>query len=318
MESAGAVSGSGSAAAGPVHEVFFYEGVEEYVRTIVSFVRKGRAGRDPALIAVPGPKTRLLRALLDDGSQEVTFADMTELGRNPARIIAAIRRFIYAHPDTATRFVGEPIWPGRTPAEISEGVLHESLIDVAVAGSPVTILCPYDTDLDPAILKDAERTHTHVWRGGERVPSPSYDPDLAANIFSHQLSPAPDKSSSMVFHHGGLAGLRRFVEDGADQAGFASERLEDLLLAVNEVATNTLVHVGSPGTIRLWSDPDAMELICDLRDEGRITDLLAGRSGPYPVAQRGWGLWMVNQVCDLVEMRSGDWGTNIRLHMRLD
>jgi hypothetical protein len=26
---------------------------------------------------------------------------------------------------------------------------------------------------------------------------------------------------------------------------------------------------------------------------------------------------MVNQVCDLVEMRSGEWGTNIRLHMRL-
>jgi hypothetical protein len=35
------------------------------------------------------------------------------------------------------------------------------------------------------------------------------------------------------------------------------------------------------------------------------------------VTKKGWGLWMVNQVCDLVEIRSGDWGTDVRLHMRL-
>jgi hypothetical protein len=31
---------------------------------------------------------------------------------------------------------------------------------------------------------------------------------------------------------------------------------------------------------------------------------------------RGHGLWLVNQVCDLVELRSGDAGTTVQLHMR--
>ena len=31
----------------------------------------------------------------------------------------------------------------------------------------------------------------------------------------------------------------------------------------------------------------------------------------------GQGLWVVNQVCDLVELRSGRTGTTVRLQMRL-
>jgi hypothetical protein len=58
-------------------------------------------------------------------------------------------------------------------------------------------------------------------------------------------------------------------------------------------------------------------VICDLCDDGHIGEPLVGRFGPYPLAQQGWGLWMVNQVCDLVELRSGDWGTNVRLHVRI-
>jgi anti-sigma regulatory factor (Ser/Thr protein kinase) len=302
-----------------VHDAFFYEGVEEYVSTIVSFVRGGSSGQAPTLIAVPRPKARLLHALLAGGSQEIAFADMTELGRNPARIIAAMRRFLHAHPDTATRFVGESVWPGRTPAECSEVNLHESLMADAVAGTRVSVLCPYDAaSLDAAVLEDARRTHSHTTQEGQRHANGSFDPKLGSIISRHPLPPAPSWSTTMVFHHGGLAGVRRFVEDGATRAGAPTERLEDLLLAVNEVASNTLVHTGLPGTIHLWRDGDAMEFICDLCDTGWITDVLAGRSGPYPVAQRGWGLWMVNQVCDLVEMRSGDWGTNVRLHMRLD
>jgi hypothetical protein len=38
---------------------------------------------------------------------------------------------------------------------------------------------------------------------------------------------------------------------------------------------------------------------------------------PAPDASHGHGLWVVHQLCDLVELRTGASGTTIRLHMRL-
>jgi hypothetical protein len=68
---------------------------------------------------------------------------------------------------------------------------------------------------------------------------------------------------------------------------------------------------------RFWVDAATREVICDLCDTGQIAEPLAGRMAPSPLSRHGWGLWMVNQVCDLVETRSGGWGTNVRIHMGL-
>ena len=52
------------------HDAFFYRGVEEYARAILSFVRKDAGPTSPTLIAVPQPKARLLRALLEGGGDD--------------------------------------------------------------------------------------------------------------------------------------------------------------------------------------------------------------------------------------------------------
>ena len=61
---------------------------------------------------------------------------------------------------------------------------------------------------------------------------------------------------------------------------------------------------------------DAYEIVCQLHDEGKITDPLAGRA-PSLDANGGHGLWIVNEVCDQVDLRSDETGTTIRLHMAL-
>jgi MEDS: MEthanogen/methylotroph, DcmR Sensory domain len=81
----------------------------------------------------------MLRRALNGAADDVTFADVQQPGRNPSQIIPAIRRFTDAHPGR-TRFVGEPIWAGRTEAETREATRHEALINAALAGVPTTIL----------------------------------------------------------------------------------------------------------------------------------------------------------------------------------
>ena len=110
-----------------------------------------------------------------------------------------------------------------------------------------------------------------------------------------------------------LSEVRALVQRYAQEAGLSAERTIDLVLAVSEVAANTFRHARSPGTLDIWHD--AREIVCQVRDKGIIADPLAGRRRPAADAIGGHGLWLVNQVCDQVEMHSDESGTTIRLHM---
>lgn len=112
-----------------------------------------------------------------------------------------------------------------------------------------------------------------------------------------------------------LSAVRDLVERRARQAGLGRARVIDLVLAVSEVAANTYRHARSAGTIDIWCDD--FEIVCELRDSGTIRDPLAGQRPPAPDATGGHGLWLVYQLCDLVDLRSDESGTTIRLHMSL-
>jgi anti-sigma regulatory factor (Ser/Thr protein kinase) len=114
---------------------------------------------------------------------------------------------------------------------------------------------------------------------------------------------------------GSLTGLRDLVSRHAAAAGLDSSRAADLVLAVDELATNSLRHGGGRGTLRIWRDDGT--LVCEVRDAGRIENPMAGRERPPPERDGGRGLWMVNQLCDLVQLRSFPDGVTVRVHMYL-
>jgi anti-sigma regulatory factor (Ser/Thr protein kinase) len=90
-------------------------------------------------------------------------------------------------------------------------------------------------------------------------------------------------------------------------------RATDLVLAVNELLTNSVRHGGGSGVLRIWQDDHT--LVCEVRDRGRITDPLADRRRPDPGRTGGRGLWVANQLCDLVQLRSLDGENVVRVSM---
>lgn len=104
----------------------------------------------------------------------------------------------------------------------------------------------------------------------------------------------------------------RFV---ADQVGgvLAAPVLSGLLVAVSEVVSNSLIHGGGAGLLRLWTT-DAT-VVCEVRDRGWIREPLVGRARPVRDRENGRGVWIVNQLCDLVQLRSSPAGTVVRMHM---
>jgi anti-sigma regulatory factor (Ser/Thr protein kinase) len=242
---------------------------------------------------------------------------MFELGRNPARIIPAVERMLAKHRGSRLNYVGEPIWPDRSAEEIQEATRHEALINLAWPGAPIRVLCPYDAGaLAREVLADAERTHPIVIERGQERRSPAYSGAEVPVGSDQPLPDAPAEALERPFKLRDLFAVRQLVSEAATAAGMTRERGEDLVLAVSEVAANAIRHGRGSGVLRVWRRPN--RLICQVEDGGHIRDPLAGRRLPGPQAAGGIGLWAVNQLCDLVEVRSSQDGTTVRVHARLD
>ena len=299
------------------HSALLYSGLDDYVRQTTAFLREGISAREPALVVIAPEKAALLREELGADAASVVFADMNEIGHNPARIIPAWREFVDANlgPGRPVRGIGEPIWAERTSEELVECERHESLLNLAFADSHEWhLLCPYDTEsLPDAVLDEARRNHPLlVEHGMHRTSDVCRDLEEIARPFDAPLPPAPAGAQSFELGVGMLAALRRFVSDGAEQEGLA-DKTSSFALAVHELATNSLRHGGGGARVLLWST--VRSVVCEVRDTGRIGDPMIGRVRPGDEREGGWGAWMANQLCDLVQVRAVAGGTVVRVHM---
>lgn len=297
-----------------VHPALFYRNSQEYLAGTVPFIQKGLAVGEPVAVAVPGSNVELLRAELGKSAEAVQFIDMKEAGRNPGRIIPKVlRAFADTHPSGRVRIIGEPIWPGRTPAEYPACVQHEALINTAFRGREVTIVCPYDAArLDAAVLADAYATHPVVVDAGREEYSDTYDPDRVVAAFNQPLA-RPLRAAGFAFEAERLPDARDFAVAQAKRLGLAGEREDDFALAVAELTTNSVVHGGGSGTVWVWGEGG--QVLCEVTDSGQLSDPLAGRRPPLRDQLGGRGLLMVNYLTDLVRVHTGPEGTAIRFHL---
>jgi anti-sigma regulatory factor (Ser/Thr protein kinase) len=298
------------------HLALFYHGRGEYLSALGGFIRASRARGDAVFVAVPERKAQLVRRELGDDSAQVTLVDMAELGRNPARIIPAVLAYAGKHRGQHVCFIGEPIWPGRTEAELQEATRHEALINLAFRDSPVTVVCPYDSaGLPGSVIADAACTHPAVIKGRRETASARYLGPAVFPPLCHRPLPSPPAHAEALGYRDDLRPVRRFVASRARCAGLTPPRIPDLVIATSELAANTLRHTGGGGTVQVWRT--SQEIIGQVADTGQITDPLAGHRARSDELVGGNGLWVVNQVCDLVQARTGQAGTTTRVHMRL-
>jgi len=300
------------------HESLFYSDEDEFMRAALDFLYEGIERDERALVAVGAPRIELLREALGPDAEQVRFTDMRVLGANPARIIPAWHAFLQENdrPGAGARGIGEPVWPGRGAAELAECQRHEALLNTAFdGGEGWRLLCPYDLEnLEEPVIEAARRSHPHISCAGRREPSAAYDAPF--DLLAGALPEPPPGSQEMSFTGSELVLVRDTVRAATSAAELAEERGEDLLLAVSELACNSVLHGGGRGRLRIWTDQDT--LMCEVSDAGHISDPLAGRVRPLPGQLGGRGLWLANQVCDLAQIRSSALGgSSVRLHMRL-
>jgi len=300
-----------------MHLALFYDGDQDYLDGIFRLLDPALAAGEPIVAAVPPERARLLRSRLNEAADKLRILDMHEVGRNPSRIIPEVEGMLAGCEGARLHYVGEPIWPGRSQEEIREATRHEALINLAWPGAPITVLCPYDAAaLGQEVLANAEQTHPYLIRHGETQRSKAYHGPTIPQGCDEPLPAPPPHSRSMTVTTDGLSDVRGLVAAVAASAGLGADRTDDLLLVASELGSNAIRHGDGAATIHVWRGANAV--ICQVQDGGRMADPLAGRRMPVPKVLGGLGLWMVNQLCDLVEARTGAHGTTVRARVRLD
>ena len=103
----------------------------------------------------------------------------------------------------------------------------------------------------------------------------------------------------------------------AARAGLTGDRLDDFVIAVNELLTNAVRHGGGHGHVALWRAAGAV--VCEVTDRG------SGFKAPRPDEDErpqlhkpgGWGLWLAGRLTDTLDLESDAQGTTVRISTRV-
>jgi anti-sigma regulatory factor (Ser/Thr protein kinase) len=298
------------------HEAFLYQGEDDYLATLLPFIADARAKAEPVLVAVPGDRLDVLRARID-GAPGVEWLDLQSAGRNPARIIPVWEDFLDRHRDAPRlRGIGEPLWSSRQPDERVECTHHESLLNVAFERQPLWLLCPYDAaGLDRRAIDDAHACHPFVLEHGRAQRSASFPGvERCRRMVAGALAPVPADAEHARVDADGIGDLRHRLAASGERTGLTACRVADLVLAADELVANSVEHGGGVADVAWWpAGSRAAALVCEVRDTGIITDPLVGRRRPASSSTSGRGLWLANQVSDLIQIRSSSGGTVVRV-----
>lgn len=294
------------------HGALAYESDADASAGTTSFISDAMEKHQPVLVALPSDKWAAVRDVLGADSRLVDFRDMTEDGRNPAKIIPGVLHpFVHEHPRQRTAIVSESMWPGRSPAAYTACVEHEALVNLAFGGQAVDVLCRFDLrSLPEQALRDITRTHPLIRAGATSQVNAAYEDPAHVLQSVGALEPTTPRGAQAL-HFTEAAQARHFAQEWGAAHDLSPDRATDVLIAVSEVAGNSIAHAGGSGTLLCWQTNSS--LVYEVRDAGRIPDVLAGRIPPAWDEESGRGLLMANLLSDLLQVTTGPSGTVVRM-----
>ncbi len=302
---------------GFTHQALVYGSDGEFMDVALPFVEAGLSEGQPTLVAVQDRHVENMRTALGDPGEGLTLCPVEEWYETSARSREKLGRWAAEQTDRGgrARLMGEPPWAVGHEAQVRDWARHESVTNVAFEGRPVTLICPYDARALPEeVLGHAGATHPEIVDAGGVSASASYeDPiDFCRRMDSMAEAQHGEPVMELSFGLQDLTGVRRTLWSFARDAGMAAWRADELVLAVNEITTNAVIHGRPPTTARVWHADD--EIVVEVADAGDgIRDALAGQLTPSATDLGGRGLWLTRLLCDAVDVRTAE-GSAVTIH----
>ena len=296
------------------HDASLHRGRRRLVAAAADFVRSGLEAGEQVMVCAPDDVLARLSGELATGGSQPT---LVEHGRYPSRSVAHWIAFADRCEATGqpARLLISPAYGHRPVAVRRQEQFADALVNMAVgADTDLWVRCSFDTDhLDADRTDEIEACHSLLEHEGAYEGSTGYA-GLAhvRHLFAERLvDPAGPARTFVVSRHSDLAAARTTIREETARAKLPAEDAEAVVLAVHEAALNALNHGGGTCHLCVWRT--AARLVCEVRSVHRLRDPMAGHRLALLDDDHGRGLWLANQLCDLVEIRSGRWGTAVRI-----
>jgi anti-sigma regulatory factor (Ser/Thr protein kinase) len=301
------------------HDLALYDSPDELVAVAAPFLRAGLAAGEAAVIATADASARLLvDALGDDEGVVVLQRHGVYRARTPSAITAfrqlAQERIGAGYP--RLRVVGETDF-GPASRDWLEWQRYEAVINDALNVHPLWGLCVYDTGrLPDQVVEAGLQTHPHLVTAQGRHPNPDYQ-EPADFLRSLPVPVEPLEATEPLLQVDDVSdfiGLRHAVGARLAALDGSPDLVEDLHLAIDEMASNAVRHGGPPVQLRLWASGD--RVVCRISDRGPgMDDPFAGYGPAHgaDLSQGGMGLWLARQLCDHVDVIDDGAGLTVRL-----
>ena len=306
---------SAASTAGALHEAVLYSTPDELAERLAPRLRSSLDEDAPVVAVLDGPTRAEVRRVLGRDADRVEFPDPAAVHRLPPFTVAMrwarLSRRVLT-PTARATVVSQHV------ADLPEhGETHWARLDiglnVAVIGLPISVLCAYHADDE--VLARVQATHPRLTTVGGSISSGGYRPPVEA-LVEFPPPPPPDlgpAAAELAFGAPELGLLRHLVAEVAARGGTAPERVADLVLAVNEIGSNSVEHGPGHGRLRLWVTGEGV--VAEVGDSGNAGLTFPGMVAPPPSGARGRGLWLASELCDVMQVWSDAHSTVIRLRM---
>src|SRR3954471_1898689 len=163
---------------GFVHQALIYDSDQEFMDVALPFVEAGLDGAEPTLVAVQARHLHNLSAALGGTPEGLTLHPVEDGYETSARTREKFATWTLERTESSrrVRLIGEPPWALAHPTRVRDWARYEAVINVAFAGLPVKLICPYDARALPEdVLEHAHSTHPEIADGHGIVPSGTYE-----------------------------------------------------------------------------------------------------------------------------------------------
>ncbi|MDA0564334.1 sensor histidine kinase [Streptomonospora sp. S1-112] len=302
------------------HQACLFGSDEEFLAMALPFVGHGVDSGDPVLAALTPATAALLRQALGARSRGVDYRDPAAFGHRPPDRLAAIDGYWREHAARGraerVRILAEPVWAGRSAREVAAWTYLESALTPLFGATNLWLVCPYDTRRVPAHVAEAAcLTHPELVQGGRTRASDAFVPPAAFAAGGAVAEPTslPGDLMGGPFTPADLPRLRRDALAYAGRLGVPRPRALDLAFAVNEVASNVILHGGGTGSVWFWTEDD--EVVCEVAQDTAYLAVPPFAGSPPALDELCGGLWIVRQLCDRVHLGSMGGRSVVRLHL---
>ena len=214
-----------------------------------------------------------------------------------------------------TRVIGE-FDADTNPDRVSQYLRYESMANEVYAPYGYPVMCLWDQRrYSPEVLAHVRAVHPQLLDTSGPIPNPEYCLPIEYLTREQRSPPAAPVDLELLVHldsADNLGELRRRLRSWGASCGMADQDTDDIVIAVDEIATNALEHGKPPACVRGWTTSDALFVQVD--DQGRAyIPATTGYQRPSTDARRGRGVWIARHLADVMTTYTGPTGTTVAM-----